>query len=137
MTSRKLYRKHRVFVYGTLKRGFPNHFFIESQTFLGRAETVETYALYEDVYPIVCKRERVSRIRGEVYEVGDAILKRIDILEDHPVHYCREQVEVDLESGERITAWLYFFPEPRGRLYPEGDWLPVALEEEEVPDLMD
>jgi len=128
MTYRKLYRKHRVFVYGTLKRGFPNHFFLEGQKRLGGATTADTYALYEDEYPLVSRQERVSRIRGEVYEVGDTILKRLDTLEDHPAFYRREEVEVDLDSGERVTAWLYFFPEPRGRLFPEGDWRPRAPE---------
>ncbi len=128
MTYRKLYRKHRVFVYGTLKQGFPNHFFLAGQKSLGPAVTAEPYALYEDVYPLVCKQERVSPIRGEVYEMSDAILKRIDILEDHPVYYQREKVDVDLDSGERVSAWLYFFPEPRGRLYPGGDWQPTPPE---------
>ena len=137
MTYRKLYRKHRVFVYGTLKRGFPNHFFIKGQKSLGPAVTVEPYALYEDVHPLVSKQERISPIHGEVYEVSDAILKRIDLLEDHPVHYRREEVDVDLDSGERVTVWMYFFPEPRGRLFPDGDWKSASLEEEKAEDALD
>ena len=135
MTYRKLYRKHRVFVYGTLKQGFPNHFFLAWQKSLGPAVTVEPYALYEDVYPLVCKKEHISPIRGEVYEVGDTILKRMDTLEDHPEYYRREEVEVELESGKRVMAWVYFFPEPRGRLYPEGDWRPCTPQPDDMLDL--
>lgn len=34
---------HRVFVYGTLKRGYPNNPLLEGSEFLGEAVTVLTY----------------------------------------------------------------------------------------------
>ncbi|MGE4552129.1 MAG: gamma-glutamylcyclotransferase [Desulfovibrionaceae bacterium] len=117
-----VYKKHLVFVYGTLKQGLPNHFFIAGQPCLGAARTCERYALVEGEYPMVDKTRAVSRIRGEVYEVGDPILKRLDTLEDHPAYYRREPARVELEDGREVTAWLYFFPAPQGRLIPDGDW---------------
>jgi gamma-glutamylcyclotransferase (GGCT)/AIG2-like uncharacterized protein YtfP len=67
----------------------------------------------------------VSRIRGEVYAVDDAILSALDDLEDHPHEYCREQVEIELNSGETVTAWLYFHPKPAGKLVESGDFMAV------------
>lgn len=117
-----MYRKHAVFVYGTLKKGMSNHFFLRESRFLGRAATAEPYALYEDEYPIVTRTPAVGPVQGEVYEVDDKILRRLDILEQHPDYYRREQVGVLLESGDPLLVWLYFFPEPKGRLIPEGTW---------------
>jgi len=38
---------HRVFVYGTLKRGYPNNPLLEGSQFLGEAVTVPTYKMVE------------------------------------------------------------------------------------------
>ncbi|HBR05796.1 MAG TPA: gamma-glutamylcyclotransferase, partial [Desulfovibrio sp.] len=55
-----VHRKHAVFVYGTLKRGLSNHFFLREARFLGQAQTVERYALYEDEIPLVTRSQAVS-----------------------------------------------------------------------------
>lgn len=117
-----MHRKHAVFVYGTLKRGLSNHFFLREARFLGQARTVERYALYEDEFPLVTRIQAVSPIQGEVYEVSEKILHHLDVLEQHPEFYRRELVEVQLEDGSRREAWLYFSPEPKGALLPEGVW---------------
>lgn len=117
-----MHRKHAVFVYGTLKQGLSNHFFLREARFLGRAQTAERYALYEDEIPIVTRSQAVSPIQGEVYEVSEKTLHHLDVLEQHPAFYRREQVEVVLEDGARLEAWLYFSPEPKGALLPEGVW---------------
>lgn len=117
-----MYLKHLVFVYGTLKRGFSNHFFLEGARCRGRARTREHYALYEGEYPFVFRKERVGPIYGEVYEVDTQTLMKLDRLEEHPDYYCRDQVEVVLDDGGSLTAWLYFFPAPQGRLIRSGEW---------------
>lgn len=97
-----------LFVYGTLKRGFGNHWYLEKAKFLGNAETVEKYALYEVGIPYVVKEEKISTIKGEVYEVGRAELTAIDKLEGHPKYYRREKVRVRVENGDEVEAWFYF-----------------------------
>lgn len=113
-------RPHTLFVYGTLKYDFPNHRFLGKSRFLGEAKTVEPYALYMFEHPLVYARERVSLICGEVYKVSDQTLARIDALQSHPEHYYREEVEIRLESGEHVAAWIYFFPDKLGKLIKTG-----------------
>jgi len=115
---------HLVFVYGTLKRGFPNHFFLGRASFVGSGWTVECFALYVDEYPGVFRDEQVSRVQGEVYAVSDAMLARLDVLEDHPALYRREQTDVALDDGRVVNAWIYFYPHRGGRLLEGGEFRP-------------
>ena len=48
--------KHKVFVYGTLKKGFGNHRFLRGSVFLGNARTNDHFALYESGIPFVIEK---------------------------------------------------------------------------------
>ncbi len=111
-----------LFVYGTLKANFPNHHLLADARFLGSGHTATKHALYSAGIPYATKAESVSPIVGEVYLVDAATLARIDKLEGHPHWYCREVVTVNLDEGEPVRAWIYFFLEPRGRLIPSGEY---------------
>ena len=78
--------RHRLFAYGTLKKGFPNHDnYMESAKRLGKYQTIETYPL------VLCSARYVPcmidspgeghHVEGELYEVDDECLNRIDALE--------------------------------------------------------
>ena len=117
---------HLIFVYGTLLRGLSNHAILAQARFLGTARTKESYALYVDTYPKVIRDEPVSPVRGELYLVDGPTLALLDDLEDHPFMYRREQIAVIMDDGEETLAWLYFHPQPGGRLVAGGDlsrWL--------------
>jgi len=43
-------------------------------------------------------------------------------LEGHPTCYKREKIEVCLEDGQEVMAWIYFYPRPQGKLIKEGDF---------------
>ena len=116
-------RLHTIFVYGTLKKGFSNHFFLSGARYLGPARTVDRYALYVDMYPGVYPRDQISPIVGQLFEVDSATLSRLDDLEDHPRLYQRELIEVETDEGRR-TAWIYFYPEKSGRLIASGEFNP-------------
>lgn len=106
---------HLVFVYGTLKRGFPNHHYMTTARFVGRGRTVERYPLVvggryfsPSLFP---EPGTGKRIAGELWEVDDATLARLDDLET--VHlatgYRREKTPVEpVEGGPAIEAWTYF-----------------------------
>lgn len=116
-------RQHTIFVYGTLKKGLSNHFFLSGANYLGPARTVNRYALYVDMYPGVYPSDQISPIVGQLFEVDSATLSRLDALEDHPRLYRRELIEVDTDEGRR-SAWIYFYPQKGGRLIPSGEFDP-------------
>lgn len=112
---------YKVFVYGTLKRGFPNFAkWMGDARFVGEAVTVERWPLY------VAGRRRVPylldnsgegfAVNGELFEVDAAGLARVDILESvgQPGGYFRRQIKV-AASGQCLQAWVYLVskvPEP-------------------------
>jgi gamma-glutamylcyclotransferase (GGCT)/AIG2-like uncharacterized protein YtfP len=120
--------KHLVFVYGTLRRGnpysmsvrFPNTKFISDAKVNG-----SLFDLGE--YPGLLTNEAHSLVIGEVYEVDDALLKKLDEFEATS-NYCRRQVEI-IFGNERKTCWTYEpdpeFYSPRN-LIPSGDWIQYA-----------
>ena len=109
-----------IFVYGTLKHNFSNHHLLNDSEYLGDGHTKEKYAMYTNGIPFVIKSEAISTITGELYRVDDNTLSRLDRLEGHPNWYCREQVEIALDSGNTVTAWIYFNPEKNGTLNKTG-----------------
>lgn len=112
-----------VFVYGTLRKGQPNHRLLEQSKFLGMAKTKKRYALYGNWLPFLSRARAVSQVTGEVYSVDDATLSRLDQLEGHPDMYKREQAQVILQDGAEISAWIYFCDTPQGDLIESGDFL--------------
>ncbi len=112
----------KIFVYGTLKKGKQFNYLLKKAKFLGNAETVEKFALYFDQIPYMIKDEKISTIKGEVYEVTPEILKEVDIFEEHPTYYHREQIKVKLDSGKIIDAWAYLFPTKKGFLIEKGEY---------------
>jgi len=105
-------KKQYVFVYGTLKRGYSNHALLQGCGYLGVAQTVDKFAMYERGIPYVSKQENKTQIIGELYLVDELCLNNLDMLEGHPDWYKRELINVTciLNSGDfkTIKAWLYF-----------------------------
>ncbi len=124
---------HRVFVYGTLKRGYPNNPMLEGCEFLGEAVTVLTYKAvtapaYKMVgtsFPVVMPDPSGKPVAGELYTVDDATLARLDQLEREGRSYDRVMIDatVPLSNGERLTtqAFIYVGREDRfGEIFARG-----------------
>jgi gamma-glutamylcyclotransferase (GGCT)/AIG2-like uncharacterized protein YtfP len=127
--------KHLVFVYGTLRRGgagsmsnrFPDSKFI--------AEAVVKGSLYDlGAYPGLLLTESNSTVTGEVYEVDDETLKRLDDFEATS-NYLRKQVDVSLGNSRKV-CWTYE-PDPEfyslRRLISSGDWMEYAKTKTDWP----
>ena len=109
----------RLFVYGTLKRGFRNAFYLNGADYLGEFTTCSDYSMYDfGGYPAV-SLEGDSPIAGEVYGINPDILAVIDRLEWYPDLYQR--VTISTAYGE---AWMYVVQSnlciEKTRLH--GDW---------------
>jgi len=132
----------KVFVYGTLKKGYRNHPLLH-----GYGERSELLAedscegvLYNTPYGFPAAVKGMGVIVGEVYEVTPETLKRLDRLEGHPQMYTR--TEVKLDSGTK--AFVYFWngdpenyngvkdkAEPGWKELSEGVWPEVQINEAE------
>lgn len=118
---------NKIFVYGTLKSGMPNHSLI--------ADDKSSKMLFDDgiirgrmyslgQYPAIVP-EDWGYCKGEVWEVSDEVLVMLDRLEEHPEFYVRQEVSL-LESKE-WKVWAYMMPKERLPKFavpmPVGNWL--------------
>ena len=116
-------RRMRVFVYGTLLSGEPNHYLLHGQLLVGEARTRAQFNLVSlGAFPALVAGGEVA-VRGEVYDIDAATLAALDRLEGYPGFYAREPVELD--GGVVGEALAYLLPSERvaGRPeIPHGDW---------------
>ena len=106
---------HRIFVYGTLKRGFPNHVGAMTDLFcLGRFRTVEAFPLVvggEWFSPyLIDEPGEGHRVFGEVFEANDEAFDALDRIEGThlPGGYRRISIVIeDVDGGAPFQAWTY------------------------------
>lgn len=128
--------RHLVFVYGTLRRGtahamsvrFPNAKFIAAATVSG--------SLYDlGAYPGLLLNESNSLVSGEVYEVDDETLSKLDDFEASS-NYLRKQVDIS-PGTHSIRCWVYE-PDPEfyspQALITSGDWIEYAKTKTDWPE---
>lgn len=113
-----------VFVYGTLKTGEPNHYWLEEKE-RGEARLVGPGTMM-DRFPLIittkynlplllnCEGEG-HQVQGEVYKVDETMLAHLDILEAHPRLYCREVRKVRVE-GDILDCWVWMLSDYRKSL---------------------
>ncbi len=95
-----------VFVYGTLKKGFNLHHYLEDAKFLGDG-FIEGYEMYKiSWYPAVVKGE--GKVFGEVYDVDEETLKILDVVEDEGVLYKRIKEKIKTEDGD-LEGFVYIY----------------------------
>ena len=105
---------HKVFVFGTLKRGFPNHGEgMRGERYLGDCRTVERYPMVVAgrwFSPVMMPEPGVGeRVSGELYEIGDAKLAELDRIESThlPDGYRRHAIKVESATGVLVEAQAY------------------------------
>ncbi|XP_050067589.1 putative gamma-glutamylcyclotransferase CG2811 [Anopheles maculipalpis] len=107
----------RVFVYGTLKKGEPNHYWLTDVSngkarYIAKGRTNERYPL------IIATRYNIPFlldvpgkghfVAGEIYEVDDRMLSRLDVLEDYPKLYDRRSEMIRNEETNAIESCLIY-----------------------------
>lgn len=105
--------EHRLFVYGSLLTGEPDHALLENARFLGPAQTTAEYHLIElTTFPALVRGGQRA-VRGELYGVDAATLRAIDRKKEHPVLFRRETLK--LADGSAAEAYLMQEEQVRGR----------------------
>lgn len=119
---------NRIFVYGTLLSGqYNNHRYLQNDEskLMGDARTTafEMYSL--GAYPACIESEfDANEIIGEIWEVSDLVLEKLDRLEGYPRFYNRKKIETTM--GE---SWIYYMSreDMENKLFkefiPSGSWL--------------
>lgn len=110
---------HKVFVYGSLKRGYGNHHFLEKSMYQGNIVTHPEYTMYSlGAFPAVVEGGDTS-IHGEVYEVTDSTMEALDFLEGYPSFYNRKKI-----STMYGDAWMYYHDEEPSHagVVESGEW---------------
>lgn len=95
---------NKLFVYGTLKKNFPNFSYLKDAKYLYDAYTIDKFNMIDfGHYPGLVKNSKGYPVKGEVYEIDKNILEEIDILEGYPSFYNRE-----LSPTTNNLVYLYF-----------------------------
>lgn len=116
----------KVFVYGTLRMGHGNNHLLHKAKFLGEATT--NGLMYSMGYiPFVSLKHKSNEniVHGEVYEIDEDILQRLDRLEGYyparPDHSFYNRSLVSTSLGD---AYIYHIDHDTDRNRIEGgDWV--------------
>ena len=106
---------HLVFVFGTLKEGFPNFSVNKGVRVPGTYRTRERFPLYlvgeRHVPWMLDARGQGEQVAGELYDVDDATLAAMDRLErvGEPDGYLRVAIEVTA-GASALQAFAYLKP---------------------------
>jgi len=108
---------HKVFVYGTLKSGFPNFQVNHGNRIPGTFSTLNSYPLYlvgsRYVPWLVLDEGQGYPVRGELYQVDDQTLSDMDELEQTASADGYQRVEipiVNVDINQTLSAYVYAKP---------------------------
>lgn len=117
----------KVFVYGTLKRGYGLNSVLDGCEFIQTDITQDLYILRNVGFPYAFPKEVLDLpelffpVRGEVYEVTDpGVMWELDFVEGEGRHYHRNQTTT--EDGH--VVWIYEQLDPKAVKY--GHLCPVV-----------
>jgi gamma-glutamylcyclotransferase (GGCT)/AIG2-like uncharacterized protein YtfP len=105
---------HKVFVYGTLMYGQPNHYLLNGSEFIGHATSLERYHVMSmGAFPaaVIDPVHNNWKIEGEMYSCAQETFERLDRLESNGWLYLRRmrpfKVLVDKKDVITQHAWIY------------------------------
>jgi len=94
-------KKHRLFVYGTLKRGHGLNGALGNSEFI-KDGWLQGFKMYGSGVPVVIKTNNPEdKVYGEIFLVNSQVLGDVDVVEGHPYGYTRTWIE---QLG---GVWIY------------------------------
>lgn len=123
-------KKKLIAVYGSLRKGFHNHYIIENANFLGEFKTEPIYSLYGlGGFPGL-KEKGTTSVTMEVYEVNETEASRVDMLEGYEEgrnNTFYDKKTINTPYGEAST-YIYVPNVNENRLVESGDWKNLKTE---------
>lgn len=103
--------RHRLFIYGTLKRQRSQHHRLRSQVFVGEAETLPHFRLLSlGWYPgLAPSADNGQAIQGEIWDVSPDCLQALDAFEGE--EYARQTIEI-VRNGQVESVQAYVLIDP-------------------------
>jgi len=123
----------KLFVYGSLKQGFPNH----NRIFVGtdiKITPAWTYGKLYDLGYFPALTDGNNKVYGELIEFDNPeILQRVDYLEgfrgdNHPHNYYERRMVDVFVGGNKVKAWVYVLSDEQvkrydGNIINNGIWM--------------
>ena len=116
----------KIFVYGTLKSGFSDHFLLKKApaAFYGKIRTKPNYHLYDvGSFPGLILDESVEGgVEGELYEVPQSAFKDLDKYECVSSGLLKREL-IELEDGTKAYAYLFKSDLDNASKVKSGRWM--------------
>ena len=117
---------YKVFVYGSLLSGMGNHSLLAESKKLGISKSPRGFKMLDlGWFPGAIRSNDETSIYGEVYEVDDITLNRLDRLEGYnsgnPESGLYNRIEIDTKFGKALI-YIYNNYYNRGKIVENGDW---------------
>lgn len=107
---------NKMFVYGTLQRGYYNERFLPDYMISKIWDATlsgDLYMVKHASFPAVVNVNSGNTVYGELYEIKEEYIENAiescDYLEGHPILYKRTLVDVKDAHGETHKAYAYIF----------------------------
>ena len=116
----------KVFVYGTLRKGYGNHHLLRDANFLGEAQVKATMYLMGYI-PYVSLNNDTNTVHGEVYKIDEDILRRLDQLEGYypsqpNTSFYNRSVIKTIDGHEAYIYHIEYKEEKEQYKVSSGDW---------------
>ncbi len=127
-------KAHKIFVYGTLRRGFALHSELKKTgaRYLGKGQILGSLFDLGEYPGAIRGSGSEGNIDGELYELQSpeeqlAILDEIEEFDPQSPRkslFVRKKATVKLKQGGRTRAWVYFLPKKprRGAMIVSGNY---------------
>lgn len=104
----------KLFVYGTLKRGFHNHRILKDCRYLSTAITKPAFDMFAGAFPVVMEGNSpdARRVYGEIYQITPEVIEECDALEGEGEMYHRRICVVEARSDKLDHQAFIYIGDP-------------------------
>ena len=118
----------KIFVYGSLKKGFGNNSLLKTSIFIGN-HTIQGYEMYNfGWYPAIIEGKLTDEVQGEIWEVDSTTKMYIDGMELGAGY----RIEKTIIDGETVEFYVYKYPIMYRNKVESGVWEKDYLERTKI-----